>query len=155
MKRKRTHYKIPLNEIKESRKYVSWQCFYSTINETLSCPCAYNKGIWQRGGIPPCTTNPALMHTVPLDNIVATIISTRLLAFLLHKIELATTWNRWLTNYVSWHPYFYGLLIFSITYPHSLALRGTLAQHECVVWLTLYLIYKLEAGWFRFGLEAL
>jgi len=36
------------------------------------------------------------------------------------------------THYISWCPYFSGLLIFSITYPHSLALRGTLALHECV-----------------------
>ena len=36
------------------------------------------------------------------------------------------------TRYISWYPYFYGLLIFSITYPHSLALRGTLALYECV-----------------------
>jgi hypothetical protein len=31
------------------------------------------------GGITPCITNPALLHTVPLDNIVATIISTHML----------------------------------------------------------------------------
>ena len=30
------------------------------------------------------------------------------------------------THYISWYPYFYGLLIFCITYPHSLAL------YECV-----------------------
>ena len=28
------------------------------------------------------------------------------------------------THYISLYPYFYGLLIFSITYPHSQALRG-------------------------------
>jgi hypothetical protein len=47
---------------------------------------------------------------------------------------------------------------FSITYPHSLALRGTLALHECVVSLTLHLLHpcgkcqaltEQEAGWAR------
>jgi len=33
---------------------------------------------------------------------------------------------------MSCYPYFYGLLDFSITYPHSLAIRGTLALYECV-----------------------
>lgn len=78
--------------VKITRKYVSWQCSYSLINETFSCPCAYNKGIWQRGGVTPWITNPALLHTVPLDNIVATIISM-LTFLLLHKILLAITWN--------------------------------------------------------------
>jgi hypothetical protein len=36
------------------------------------------------------------------------------------------------THYISWYPYFYGLTGFSITYPQSLALRGTLALHHCV-----------------------
>ena len=50
----------------------------------------------------------------------------------------AIIWNRWLTHYISWYPYFYRLMGFSITYPHSLALMGTLALHECVVSLTLH-----------------
>jgi len=36
------------------------------------------------------------------------------------------------THYISWYLYFYGLMGFSITYPHSLALRGTLVLHDCV-----------------------
>ena len=44
----------------------------------------------------------------------------------------AIIWNRWLTHYISWYPYFYGLTGFSITYPQSLPLRGTLVLHDCV-----------------------
>ena len=47
------------------------------------------------------------------------------------------------TQYISWYPYLCGLLDFNITYPHSLALRGTLALYECVVSLTLHLLYAL------------
>ena len=43
MKRKQTHLKFPMNEVKESLKithqYVPSQCFYSLINVTFSCPC--------------------------------------------------------------------------------------------------------------------
>jgi hypothetical protein len=60
------------------------------------------------------------------------------------------------THYISWYPYFYGLTGFSITYPHSLALRETLALHKCVVSLTLHMLHpsgkcgvstEQEAGW--------
>ena len=39
----------------------------------------------------------------------------------LHKISLTNKWNRWLLH--SWYPYLCRLQDFSITYPHSLALR--------------------------------
>ena len=56
-----------------------------------------------------------------------------MLTFLfLHKISLAIKTGDSFTQYISWYPYFYGLLVFGITYPHSLALRGTLALYECV-----------------------
>ena len=77
-----------------------------------------------------------------------------------HKISLAIKTGYSFTHYISWNPYFHGLLVFSITYPHSLAL------YECdVVSLTLHLHYPwrklLSANWTggwmgqRFGLEAL
>ena len=43
-----------------------------------------------------------------------------------HKISLAIKTGDSFTHYISWNPYFHGLLVFSITYPHSLAL------YECV-----------------------
>jgi hypothetical protein len=51
------------------------------------------------------------------------------------------------THYISRYPYFYGLTGFSITYPHSLALRGTLALHECVVSLTLPMLHPWGKCW--------
>ena len=46
----------------------------------------------------------------------------------LHKISLTKNG----TGDSSWYPYLCGLLDFSITYPHSLALRRTLALYVCV-----------------------
>jgi len=51
----------------------------------------------------------------------------------LHKISLAIKWSRWLFH--SLHILVYLILWvtgFSITYPHSLVLRVTLALYECV-----------------------
>jgi hypothetical protein len=55
----------------------------------ISCPCAHQDGTWERAGTTPHIINPVLLHTVPSDNIVVTILS--MLTFLpLHK------WNMWL-----------------------------------------------------------
>jgi len=63
---------------------------------------------------------------------------SEVLTFLfLHNISLAIKTGDSFTHYISWYPYLYVLLVFSITYPHSLALRGTLALHECV-WSALH-----------------
>ena len=43
-----------------------------------------------------------------------------------HNISLAIKTNNSFTHYISWNPYFHGLLVFSITYPNCLAL------YECV-----------------------
>jgi len=49
------------------------------------------------------------------------------LTFLLcHKISLAIKTGDSFTHYIAWNPHFHGLMVFSITYPHSLAL------YECV-----------------------
>ena len=109
---------------KVTHQYVPWQCAYSPINVTFSCPCAHHNGIWDRGSTSPHITNPVLLHTVPSDNILATICSINLPFF--HKISLAIKTGDSFTHYISWNPYFHGLLVFSITYPHSLAL------YECV-----------------------
>jgi len=62
------------------------------------------------------------------------------------------------TQSISQYPYFYGLTGFSLNYPHSLALRGTLVLHDCVISLTLHLLHpwgkcrvstEQEAGWAR------
>ena len=63
---------------KLTHKYVAWQCIYSLINETFSCPCAHHDGMWESGGTTPHITNPAPLHTVPSDNILATIWSANL-----------------------------------------------------------------------------
>jgi hypothetical protein len=56
---------------------------------------------------------------------------------------IAIKWNWWLslTTYLGTH--ILKITDFSITYPHSLALRGTLALYECVcvISLTLHLLY--------------
>ena len=70
------------------------------------------------------------------------------------------------TQYISWYPYLYGLLDFSLTYQHSLALRGTLALYVCVRSASHYTCITLgentlstnyTGDWMgqRFGLEAL
>jgi hypothetical protein len=124
---------------KITHQYVPWQCFYSLINVTFSCPCEHRDGTWERGGTTAHTTNCVLLHTVPSENILATICSVKL-PFSQHFI-----------NYQA-EP------VVSKTYPHSLALRGTVALYECVVSLTLHLLYplakcrvpnELEAGWAR------
>ena len=81
MKRIQTHLKFPMNEVKVTKlthKYVAWRCFCSLINVTFSCPCAQHDGIWERGGTTPHIINPASLHTVPSDNILATIWSVKL-----------------------------------------------------------------------------
>ena len=160
----KAHLKFPVKwqkVIKIPRQYVPWQCFYSLINVTLSCPCAHHEGIWERGGTTPHIINPALLHTMPSDNILPTTVS--MLTFLLLHISLANKRYSWLIHslYI-WYPYFYGLLVFTITYPHSLALKGSLALHEYVLSLLLYPGENaLSTNWTggcmgqRFGLEAL
>ena len=111
--------------------------------------------MWERGGTTPHIINPAPLHTVPSDNILVTNRSVNLPSppqhFISYQMEQVT-----LTEYIYWYPYLCGLLDFSITYPHSLALRGTLALYDCVVSLTLHLLYpwgkcrvptEQEAGW--------
>ena len=49
-------------------------------------------------------------------------------------ISLAITIGDLFIHYIFLYPYLYGLLDFSVTYPHSLALRGTLSLYKCV-WL--------------------
>jgi len=61
---------------------------------------------------------------------------------LLHNISLAMKWNRWLFH--SLHvlvSLFLWVTIFGQTYQHSLTLSGTLVLYECVVSLTLHLLY--------------
>ena len=78
-----------------------------------------------------------------------------LIFLFLHNISLAIKTGDLITHYIPWYPYFYGLQVFSITYPHSLALRGTLALHECVWSASHYtcialgktLWTNLTAGW--------
>jgi hypothetical protein len=79
--------------IKITHKYVPWQCFYSLINVTFSCPCAHHDDIRERGGTTPHIINPVPLHNVPSDNILATNLS--MLTFLLiNNISLAIIWNR-------------------------------------------------------------
>jgi hypothetical protein len=47
------------------------------------------------------------------------------------------------THYIYWYPYIYGLGGFSIMYPYSLALRGTLALHEYVRTASHYTCFTL------------
>jgi len=105
---------------KITHQYVPWQCVYSPINVTYNCPCPHHDGIWDRGGTNPHITNPVLLHTVPSDNILATTCSVNLPFF---HISLAIKTGDSFTHYISWNPYFHGLLVFSITYPHSLTLH--------------------------------
>ena len=81
--------------IKITHKYVPWQCFYSQINVTFSCPCAHHEDIWERGGTTQHIIKLVLLHTMPSDNILATVLSM-LTFLLLHNISLATKWHRWL-----------------------------------------------------------
>ena len=141
--------------IKLTHKYVAWQCFYSLINVTFSCPCAHHDGIWQRGGTTPHIINPCtLCHRTiswPLFEV--------LTYLFLHNISLAIKTGDSFTQYISWYPYLYGLLDFSITYPHSLELRGTLALYVCVwsasqstcitLWENARVPTEQEAGWAR------
>jgi len=95
------------------------------------CPCTHHEGIWEKGITTLCIINPVLLHTVPSDNILATNLS--MLTFLsLHNISLSIKWSRW--HFHSLHIFaflFLWVMIFCITYPPSLALRGTWAQHVC------------------------
>ena len=79
--------------IKITRKYVPWQCICSLINVTFSCPCAHHEGICEREGTTPHIINPVLLHTMPSDNILATILS--MLTFLPLHISLAIKLNSW------------------------------------------------------------
>jgi hypothetical protein len=118
--------------IKITHQYVPWQCLYSLINVTFSYSCTHHEGIWD--------TEEVQLHT--LLTLYSCILCPRTISWPLFKyvnlpsppqhlisyqMELVT-----FTPYIPWYPYFYGLQIFSITYPHSLPLRGTLALHECV-----------------------
>ena len=107
---------------KLTHKYVAWQCFCSLINVTFSYACAQDEDVQERRSITPHIINPAPLHTMPLDNILVTnlIKLTFLFSpqdFIRYQMEQVT-----FTHYISWYPYFYGLLVFSITYPHSFAL---------------------------------
>jgi len=136
---------------KITNQYVPWRCFYSLINVTFSWPCAHHDGIWERGGTKQHITNPVLLQTVPSDNILATFWSVNLPFF----PNFISYQNRWplhtLHILVS---LFYGLMDFIINYPHSLALRGTLALYECVVSLTLHLHCPCGKYWVPTELEA-
>ena len=75
LKRIHIHFKFPMNEVKVIKitlKYVPWQCFYSPINVTFSCPCAQHEGIWERGGTTPHIINPVHLHAMPSENILST-----------------------------------------------------------------------------------
>jgi len=39
------------------------------------CHCAQNEDIWEKGITTVCMINPVLLHTIPLDNILATNLS--------------------------------------------------------------------------------
>ena len=80
----------------------------------------------------PRIINPVFSHAMPLDNNLATILSI-ITFLLLHNILSAIRWNRWLFH--SLHilvSLFLWVTIFGQTYPHSLALSGTLVLYECV-----------------------
>ena len=68
---------------------------HSLINLTFRCPCAHHEDLRERGGTTPRIINPALLHTVPSDNSLATILGM-LTFLLLHNISLAIKWNSWL-----------------------------------------------------------
>ena len=96
---------------------------------TCSCPCAHHEDIWKRGVTTPHIIKPVLLHNMPRDNIRPTISS---ITFLLH-ISLPIKWNKCLFH--SLHilvSLFLWVMIFGQTYPHSLALSGTLVLHEYV-----------------------
>ena len=125
---------------KLTHKYVAWQCFYSLINVTFTCPCAHNDGIWERGGTTPHIINPVPLHTVPSDNIVATIWSVNLPfspqhfinyqnRWLFHSLHILVSLFAWVTGF--WH-----------NLPTQLGTKrdpGTICM--CVVSLTLHLLY--------------
>jgi len=77
------------------------------------------------------------------------------LTFLLcHKISLAIKTGDTFTHYISWNPYFHGLLVFSITYPQSLALYKCVLSASHSTWINLGEKYRVpteqEGGWARF-----
>ena len=98
---------------------------------THSCPCAHHEDTWERGGTTPHIINPVLLHNMPFNNILATILSMKI--FLLHNIPLPINWNRWLTHYIFWYPYFCELW-FLAKPTNTLALSGTSVLHQCVWW---------------------
>ena len=143
-----------------AHKYVAWQYFYSLINVTFSCPCAHHDGIWERGGTTP-HINPAHLHTVPSDNILATIWSVNL-PFSPHFIN---KWNRWLFQSIH---LLVSLFVWVTGFQHHLPTQpgtkrdlGTICV--CAVSLTLHLLYpwgkmpstNWTGGWMgqRFGLK--
>ena len=139
---------------------------YNLINVTLSCPCAHYEDIWERGGTTPHIINPVLLHTMPSDNILATGVSM-LTFLLLHKISLPIKWNRWVFHSLPiLVSLFLWVMISGQTYPHSLALSGTLVLYECVWSASHYTCFTLGENALstnrtggsmdkRFGLEAL
>jgi hypothetical protein len=107
---------------------------------TCSCPCAHHEDIWERGVTTPHIIKPVLLHNMPRDNIRPTISS--MITFLLHNISLAIKWNKCLFH--SLHilvSLFLWVMIFGQTYPHSLALSGTLVLHEYEVSLKIHPLY--------------
>ena len=77
MKRKQTHLKFRMNEVKESHKNNTSVCtmamFVQSDKLTFSCPCAHHDSIWERVGTAAHIINPVLLHTVRSHNILATI----------------------------------------------------------------------------------
>ena len=71
-----------------------------------------------------------------------------------HNASLVIKRGDSFTHYISWNPYFHGLLVFSITYPHSLALYEFVwsASHSTCITLgenAEIQLNKQEAGWTR------
>ena len=116
---------------KITHQYEPWQCVYSLINVTYSCPCPHHDGIWDRGGTTLCTCT--LCH----KTISWPLFAVLTFFFFFHKVSLAIKTGDSFTHYISWIPYFHGLLVFSITYPHSLALYEWLwsASHSTCITL--------------------
>ena len=150
MKRKQTHLKFPMNEMKKVTKithqYVPCQCLYSLINVTFSCPCAHCVAIWERGGTTAHITNPTLLHTVPSDNILATIWSVKLP---FSPQDFISYQNRWLFH--SLH-ILVSLFVWVTSFLHNLPTQPGIKRDlgsiwMCVVSRTLHLHYPWGKCW--------
>ena len=106
-----------------------------------------------RGGTSPHITNPVLLHTVPSDNILATICSVNLPFF--NKVSLAIKTGYSFTHYISWNPYFPGLLVFSITYHTAWHYMNVCGEPHTPPALPLQKMPSTNWTGQRFGLEAL